>query len=368
MKEHKLANIIPPMSEEEYQELKEDIRANGLEVPIVLYEGKVLEGRHRYRACQELGIKPRFKNYEGTQPLTYVISLNLKRRHLTASQKATIAVEVLPILEEEARKRQATGGMGIYGGKPLSAKMHQGVVVGKSAVYTSKTVGVGERYIYDAKKIKREDPKAFEEIRQGKKTINEVKKEQERKKRKERIIALKNKEVILPKGKYHCLVVDPPWPMSFIDREVRPRQVGLPYPIMTIEEIKNLPISDLAYKDCHLYLWTTHKYLPFCFEIVKTWGFKYQCLMTWVKNVGFTPFSWMYSTEHILFCTKGNLPLLKKGVRLDFRAKVRQHSRKPSEFYEIVKQVSPEPRIDLFSRERRGGFDQWGNEIGRFGK
>jgi N6-adenosine-specific RNA methylase IME4 len=85
-----------------------------------------------------------------------------------------------------------------------------------------------------------------------------------------------------------------------------------------------------------------------------------------VKNVGFTPFSFMYSTELAVFARRGSLDLLVKGRRLDFNAKVREHSRKPDEFYDLVRDVSPGPRIDMFSREARDGFDQWGNETDRF--
>ena len=96
------------------------------------------------------------------------------------------------------------------------------------------------------------------------------------------------------------------------------------------------------------------------------WGFKYECLMTWVKNVGFTPFSWMRSTEHVLFCRKGGLKLEKMGLRLDFNAKVREHSRKPDEFYDLVRQATPGPRVDMFGREPRDGFDVWGNQADKF--
>jgi len=87
-----------------------------------------------------------------------------------------------------------------------------------------------------------------------------------------------------------------------------------------------------------------------------------------MKNGGFTPFSFMYNTEHVLFGQVGNLPLLKMGVRLSFEGRRREHSRKPEEFYEIVWQVSPKPRIDLFARQRREGFDAWGNETEKFGE
>ncbi len=154
--------------------------------------------------------------------------------------------------------------------------------------------------------------------------------------------------------------------MQKIERDVRPNQVEFDYPTMSQEELKAFPLPDFAADDCHLYLWTTQKHLPLALQLVEHWGFKYQCLMTWVKNVGFTPFSWMYSTEHALFCRKGNLPLLRMGVRLDFKADVREHSRKPDMFYDIVREVSPGPYLDVFSREKRDGFEQYGNEVEKF--
>ena len=168
----------------------------------------------------------------------------------------------------------------------------------------------------------------------------------------------------LPDGKFRCLVVDPPWPMQKIEREVRPNQAAvLDYPTMSLDEIRDFPIPDVAADDCHLYLWTTHKYLPNAWRIAEAWGFRYQCQMTWIKNVGMTPFSWMYSTEHALFCTKGNLKLERMGMRLDFTAKVRGHSAKPEEFYELVRQASPGPRLDVFSRREIEGFQGYGNEL-----
>lgn len=174
-------------------------------------------------------------------------------------------------------------------------------------------------------------------------------------------------DVAPPIGKYSTIVVDPPWPMGKSDRTARPLQGPyLEYPTMEIEEIKSLPVSDLAAESCHVYLWATHRFLPVAFEVFETWGVKYHCLLTWVKNVGFTPFSWMFSTEHCLFGWIGNFQFEKMGLRVDFKAPVREHSRKPDEFYSLVRAASPEPRIDLFSRERHEGFDAWGAEAGKF--
>jgi N6-adenosine-specific RNA methylase IME4 len=175
-------------------------------------------------------------------------------------------------------------------------------------------------------------------------------------------------KIIIPDKVYKTIVIDPPWQVEKILRDERPNQTEFDYPTMDIDEIKALPVKRLADQTgCHIYLWTTQKYLPLAYDILKAWDVDYQCLMTWVKNVGFTPFSFMYSTEHCLFGHYGSLPLLQMGKRLDFQAKVREHSRKPDEFYNLVKEVSPEPRLDWFSREKREGYDQLGNEVGKFG-
>jgi N6-adenosine-specific RNA methylase IME4 len=167
-----------------------------------------------------------------------------------------------------------------------------------------------------------------------------------------------------PKGKYRCLVVDPPWPIEKIQREERPLQTrALDYPSWTIDRIKAFDISKWAFEDgCHVYLWRPHRYYDAASEIFKAWQVNYECELTWHKNVGLTPFSWMHDTEHVLFGRIGTLELLKKGERLLFEGKVREHSRKPAEFYELVRRVSPEPRLDMFSREPHEGFEQWGNE------
>jgi N6-adenosine-specific RNA methylase IME4 len=168
-----------------------------------------------------------------------------------------------------------------------------------------------------------------------------------------------------PSGEYRTIVIDPPWPMEKIEREVRPNQAApLDYLTMDADELRGLEVP--AADDAHLYLWTTHRFLPLAFELTEAWGFAYQCLLTWRKNVGITPFSWMYSTEHVVFARRGSLDLLVNGRRLDFEAKVRGHSRKPDEFYELVREVSPGPRIDMFARGKHEGFDSWGNETERF--
>jgi len=136
------------------------------------------------------------------------------------------------------------------------------------------------------------------------------------------------------------------------------------YPTMTLDQIVDLPIKDLVLGDgCHVYLWTTHRFLPDALEMFKKWGVKYQCLMTWVKPTGMTPFTWMYNTEHVLFGRVGSLKVERMGLKLSFEAPVQKHSRKPDAFYNLVREASPGPRLELFARQTRDGFTVWGNEV-----
>ena len=166
----------------------------------------------------------------------------------------------------------------------------------------------------------------------------------------------------LPEGKYSCIVMDPPWPVATIEREVRPLQAAtLDYPTMTIETIELLPIEELAADACHLYLWVTHKFLPEGLRLIAAWGFRYQCLLTWVKPTGMTPYSWMYNTEHVIFARRGGLGLQALGKKLSIEAPTTGHSRKPDAFFERVVEVSPSPRLEMFARTEHKGFESWGD-------
>jgi len=105
-KDHPIANILPLMSTSEIKELAEDIKNQGLKEPIVLLDNMILDGRNRYRACEQINIEPQVAQFKGSSPIAYVLSLNVKRRHLTASQKAAVAVDAEPFFAEEAKKRQ----------------------------------------------------------------------------------------------------------------------------------------------------------------------------------------------------------------------------------------------------------------------
>ena len=106
---HKVASLFPLLEGKAFKELVEDVKKNGLLEKIWLHEGKIVDGRNRYNACKEAGAEPSFREWKKKGSLiSFVISLNLKRRHLTQSQAACVAVEALPFYEAEAKQRQGT--------------------------------------------------------------------------------------------------------------------------------------------------------------------------------------------------------------------------------------------------------------------
>lgn len=174
-------------------------------------------------------------------------------------------------------------------------------------------------------------------------------------------------ENAFPDKKYKVIYADPPWKISKFSRVVRPQQKGeaTPYDVMSFEEIKHLPVKNLIHEDgCMLFLWTTHKWLPKSFEVMKEWGFDYHCMLTWDKGVGFCPFSFMWSTEFCLFGqVKGKWNNLKKiGEKTLIRESPSKHSKKPQRMYSLIEKVSDTPRIELFARTRIHGWDTWGND------
>jgi hypothetical protein len=104
--QHEFSKMVPPMSPNDYARLREDLREHGLKVPVLLYEGKVLDGWHRYQICTELRIPIRTQEYNGDCPMFHAFSLNVAGRHLLPTQLAALAVELLPSLEKEAKARQ----------------------------------------------------------------------------------------------------------------------------------------------------------------------------------------------------------------------------------------------------------------------
>ena len=169
-----------------------------------------------------------------------------------------------------------------------------------------------------------------------------------------------------PNKKYKTIVIDPPWPVAtgFVQSSGYNVSDNCPYSLMTKEEILAIPINNLADDNCDLFLWTTQTVLLFSFEVLKNWGFKFSCLMTWDKVKALNAYGFFRNSEFILYAHKGktNRDFSKKNIPTCFREPLRRHSEKPKIFYDLIRRVTREPRIDIFARKKIEGFDSYGND------
>jgi N6-adenosine-specific RNA methylase IME4 len=158
-------------------------------------------------------------------------------------------------------------------------------------------------------------------------------------------------------SEYGTILADPPWDIQ---------QVGSaspPYPLMTVDRIRSLPVPALVADNAHLWLWVTNAALFAGRQVMEAWGFTYRSILTWVKpRFGMGRYL-RTQTEHLLFGTRGRAPVLFRGQGSWFYAPVQAHSHKPEEQYAIIERMSPGPYLELFARRPRLGWRVWGNEV-----
>ena len=172
----------------------------------------------------------------------------------------------------------------------------------------------------------------------------------------------------LPFGKYRVIVVDPPWPMERIVRDIDLEDsAALDYPTMTETELIAFGdrVATVAADDCHSFLWTTQRFLPMGLRLLDAWGFHYVLTMVWHKNGGFQPFGLpQFNCEFVLYARKGAPTFVDtKAFDCCFLALRQGHSVKPNEFYETISRVTDGPRLDMFARKQRPGWVTWGDEV-----
>ena len=174
--------------------------------------------------------------------------------------------------------------------------------------------------------------------------------------------------------RYSTIVVDPPWRYGKWGKASKPNYEGhipkdsdLPYDWMSVEEIKALPVGSLANENCELYLWTTQKYLPHTFEVIKAWGFKYCQTLTWCKKPMGKGQGGVYcpTTEFLILARRGKMPKVERVDTTWWQVSRawKTHSKKPEFFQDLIEQVSEAPRLEMFARREREGWDVFGNEV-----
>jgi N6-adenosine-specific RNA methylase IME4 len=392
---HPLAGISFDLLEgEDFRRLCEDIRAKGLYYPITLFEGKILDGRNRYRACLETGVEPKFEEYTGPDPIGASITLNRHRRMLTTAQLALGA----------ARLETYSHG----GPRGQDAILHVAPMTRKQA---AEMFGVSERSVADARRVlDQAHPEFLARIKHGGVSIERAafivehstpevqrtlatldddailkvaKKHEAKLEHLHKMDEIRSRPLVIPEGRFSVIVIDPPWPLEKVaaDLEARDEEPDLPYPTMSIDQIREWGLKHFfpdkrTADDCHLFLWFPDAFKEIVYDLVRAWGFEPSRVHTWNKktvngeiDAHYLPGLPGYNSESVLYARRGSPRfdhIAGSGFVTCFDGVNQGHSRKPVEFYEIVRKVTEGRRIDIFSRSRHEGFEACGNEVDKF--
>lgn len=351
----------------EFDALKADIAMNGLLEPIWLHpDGRIIDGRNRYQACRELGREPSFRTYTGQLDdaalVQFVVSLNLKRRHLDSGQKAFVALAVERVLAVTGRQQMAAGGF-VVADKRQGSEIFQNPITETplySAGQAAAIVGTNHHYVHDAKRISEQAPDLAQAVIRGDMKITEARRQLQRRTVQE--------AQPLPAAKYRVVYADPPWQYSNNGAILNDKYGAAErhYPTMSLTELCSLDVRGLCEDDAVLFLWATSPMLPSALDVMRAWGFQYKTSFVWDKVKH--NFGHYNSVRHELLligtrgmCTPDNL-VLHDSVQVIERT---EHSVKPEEFRKIIDALYTRGRrVELFARRLVDGWDTWGNENG----
>jgi N6-adenosine-specific RNA methylase IME4 len=171
-----------------------------------------------------------------------------------------------------------------------------------------------------------------------------------------------NPTTLTERKRFRTILADPPWDVQ------QQGHLGASqhYALMTLDQIKAMPIADLAEDDAHLWLWVTNATLRAGYDVIEAWGFTPRSPLTWIKPRILLGNYLRNATEHLLFATRGKAPVLYKSQPTWMFAPLQEHSHKPEEQYAVIERVSPGPYLELFARRRPSSTESWavwGNEI-----
>lgn len=389
---HPYASLFPLLEGDDRDQLRGDIAENGQLEPIVLLDGKVLDGQNRYRICQELGIEPKTSVYTGDDPLGFVLSKNLNRRHLTESQKAMIAAEL------------AGWDLGVNQFSEGCSRVNTRKAIGRR-------LGIGATIISYAKSIRKNGvPEVVEAVVNGELSASaavEIVKETEDVQRD--LIARSEKDIqkaakqirardqkachavrldlaaeisqgtkALPTGqKWPVIYADPPWEQKVWGEVTGHEKSAVNhYPTMSWEDCCALCEGEKspALGDAVLYLWIPANNIEVGLECMRRWGFAYSSQIVWDKvNQGNG--RWVFDCHEVLLIGKrGNIPAPLPGTQPQsvYREPKRGHSWKPPYFAEAIEHCFPGlPKLELFNRKQSladgdvrlsDHWTLWGNE------
>ena len=376
--------LIPPLSAEEKAQLEANIVADGCRDPLVVWGQILVDGHNRFEICNRLGLT--FKTVQVEFPdrdaaMDWMDANQLGRRNITPDQftlllgrrynraKRQGARTDLTSDQNDTKLQTADRLAAEHGVSPATVKRAGQyadaiATVERAVPGFSQAIAAPRQAVIKAAAIIEKSPEKAAEILNGNKSIADVKREERREEIIERLESVAAIEAKAVSGVFDVIVIDPPWQMQKIERDVRPNQSEFDYPTMSEKELAAMEIP--AADDCHVWVWTTHKFMPMTLRLLETWGMKYVCTFVWHKPGGFQPIGLpQYNCEFAIYARIGTPEFVDtKAFNTCFAAPRGSHSEKPQEFYDVVRRVTAGRRLDMFNRRRIDGFEVWGKESG----
>lgn len=362
--------VMPELSDDDFLALKADIAKRGVLVPVEYDEaGSILDGHHRVRACEELGLQdwPKFirKGLTDAEKREHARQLNLARRHLSREQRRSLISDQLKDTPGKSN-RQIAGALGVDHKTVQSVRTER---EGTGEIpQLDKTMGADGKVRRKPIRTRFVDPTPEGE-KEALDHVKAIRAEKAAARRIERLDNLaeiaKGNQELSTKTKYPVIYADPPWRYENPPMGAGNRSIENHYPTMTLEEVCAMPVADLATDDAILYLWATAPKLAECFKVIDSWGFEYRTNLVWDKEKIGMGYHARNQHELLLVCKRGQIPPPEAGkqpssVHREARGK---HSAKPEFYYEMIEAAYPQlPKIELFCRTPREGWAVWGNQ------
>lgn len=356
--------LIPSLSTEEMIALERSIIAEGCRDPLVTWNGYIIDGHHRYGICQKYNIeftvvnKPELESELDVK--LWMINNQFSRRNLSIAVRLDLAFQFKEFEQEKAKNRQLSTLKNNSKNKTLDrSDLTYREETGKSleAVAKMAETSYGTAFKYE-KLIEKAPNEIKQEVIEGKVSIDRAYRNLQKAERLEA-----NKVTEWPEGKYRVIYADPPW--SYGDERSGMGGAIDHYNTMSLENIKDLSVKELAEDNAVLFMWATAPLLEEAFEVVNAWGFKYKTNIIWNKvkpNLG------NYTSvrhEHLIIATKGSCTPdnTQRFNSVQTIERTGRHSEKPEEFRNIIETLyTYGNKIELFSRKKVEGWEVYGNE------
>jgi N6-adenosine-specific RNA methylase IME4/ParB-like chromosome segregation protein Spo0J len=354
---HASAGLVPAPQADEYRLLRADIELRGILTPLeVTPDLVVVDGHQRLRIAHELGhLRVPVRVVRPDDEIRHLLLAALRRRHLSASQRAALALELeeYELAQQHARSRQRAN---LRNAVEVATLPPRGE---KTRELAARLAGVSPRTVQDAATVRAHDPALFEQVKSGRIPAERAAR---RVRRAQRDVEI-GPPPPLPEGPFELILADPPWQLGNADGEKAPENH---FPTMELAEI--VALRPPAAVDAVLYVWAVNMLLPEALQLIEAWGFRYVANIAWVKpSIGLG--NWVRNRHELLLVgQRGAFSPPDCDLRPDsvIEAPRRRYSQKPTEAYELLERAHPAAsKLELFARSARPGWTAWGNEVPR---